>query len=1109
MPKRKDLETVMILGSGPIVIGQACEFDYSATQGCKALKEEGLRLVLLNSNPATVMTDPELSDRTYVEPMTGAIAEEILRLERPQAILPTLGGQTALNLAIELHEKGVLAELGVEMIGSSPDVIEIAESRERFRHTMASLGLDIPNSALAHSVEEAVDTARMTGFPAIIRPSFTLGGTGGGIAKNQEELELLAWKGLNASPIHQILVEESLIGWKEMELEMIRDLADNAIIVCGIENVDPMGVHTGDSITVAPIQTLTDVEYQAMRDEALTVARAVGLNGGCNIQFAVHPSTGRRVVIEMNPRVSRSSALASKATGFPIARVAAKLSIGYFLSELKNGITSKSACFEPALDYCVVKAPRFNFEKFIGASSVLGLEMRAVGETMALGGNFREALQKALRGLENGLMSLEYESPQSTNYIPESTGVKDPRILEDLKRNLAKPMPERLNVLYEALRQGLTRAEAMELTTLDSWFIIQLEMILETERFMEGEFARLIGAAVSPSKSSWLKVKAQGFSDSQIAKITLRSTGVKVSPVEVGILREKAGVRPHFRQVDTCAGEFFAQTPYYYSSYDSPEEPQKLPEENNKPLEIKEPKKQKVMILGGGPNRIGQGIEFDYCCVKAAQAFSDMGFSTIMVNSNPETVSTDYDQVGRLYFEPVTLEDVLAICQVEDPDGVIVQLGGQTPLNLARSLAASGVPIWGTPPEAIFRAEDRHDWNELVKKLVLNQPPARMAQDEKSALAVAGEIGYPVIVRPSFVLGGRAMRIIDNTDDLKAYVEGFNKSGLGLGPDNPILVDKFLEDAVEIDVDAVADGRQVVIAAIMEHIERAGVHSGDSSCCIPPFTLSSQIQEEITRQTELLGLELGVLGLMNIQFAVKDGLVYVLEANPRASRTAPFVAKATGRNLIQAACEVMAGKTLKEVGFQPESPPDYFAVKEAVIPWSRFFGAEVFLGPEMHSTGEVMGLDRTFGHAFLKAQLAAGTDVPLGGEILLTVADKDKQELMPLAQELYKMGFIFKATPGTVKTLAQNGMEAGTLYNINDSRKPNVLEFLKSGKVRMFVNTAFDPQSVRDSSLLRAEAINRGVPIMTTLAGLAAMVEGLKSIKKANWNVLPLQGYHD
>ena len=1100
MPRRSDIGTIMILGSGPIVIGQACEFDYSATQGCKALKEEGFRLVLLNSNPATVMTDPEMSDRTYIEPMTAEVAAQIIELEGVKAILPTLGGQTALNLSMELYKAGVLERTGVEMIGSDPSVIEIAESRERFRATMTSLGLDIPASELASTVPEALEAAKRSGFPAIIRPSYTLGGTGGGVAFNTDELKELAWRGLAASPIHQILVEESLIGWKEMELEMIRDKADNAIIVCGIENVDPMGVHTGDSVTVAPIQTLTDVEYQAMRDEALRVARAVGLNGGCNIQFAVNPKTGRRVVIEMNPRVSRSSALASKATGFPIARVAAKLAVGYTLGELANGITGKSACFEPALDYCVVKAPRFNFEKFAGASPVLGLEMRAVGETMALGGNFREALQKALRGLETGLAGVEGKPGAKISASGQVSEAKAASRLEILKEELALPKPDRLPNLYEALKLGLDPGEAAAITGLDPWFITQLRLILAAENAAAGPFADLLSKGENPPAPFWRRLKAQGLSDRSLSAIVSNAHPKRpITPEKISELREARGVRPHFRLVDTCAGEFAATTPYYYSSYDSPAPPP-------------EPKpsasgKRRVMILGGGPNRIGQGIEFDYCCVKASQAFEEMGLETIMVNSNPETVSTDYDAVGRLYFEPVTLEDVLAVCHQERPDGVVVQLGGQTPLNLALALQARGVPIWGTAPESIFTAEDRHGWNSLVAKLSLVQPPSGMASDAKSALEVASRIGYPVIVRPSFVLGGRAMRIIHLEDDLRSYADDFAASGLELGPESKILVDKFLDDAVEIDVDAVADAERVVIAAIMEHIEPAGVHSGDSGCSIPPFTLPQEILSEIRSQTEKLGLALGVRGLMNIQFAVHDGVVYVLEANPRASRTAPFVAKATGRPLIQAAARVMAGQTLTEAGFNAEGDQDYYAVKEAVLPWGRFLGAEVDLGPEMHSTGEVMGIDRNFGLAFLKAQAAGGMTIPSSGNVVLTVCDRDKPGLVPLAKELIEMGFIIHATPGTRQTLLDAGLTAELLVKLRHGR-PNLADFLRDGQVQMMVNTISGPTSARDATVIRAEAISRGVTLITTMAGFAAAIEGLKETRRSNWRIAPLQDYH-
>ncbi|MDR2301914.1 MAG: carbamoyl-phosphate synthase large subunit [Deltaproteobacteria bacterium] len=1096
MPKNGELKTIMILGSGPIVIGQACEFDYSATQGCKALKEEGVRLILLNSNPATIMTDPDLSDGTYIEPMTVEVAVKIIEKENVDAILPILGGQTALNLAMDLYKGNHLATRNVKMIGSTPEVIEIAESRQAFREKMTGLGLEIPASGLAHSIDEALEIAQVTGFPAIVRPSYTLGGNGGGVAFNSDELNLLAWRGLQASPIHQILVEESLIGWKEMELEMIRDSADNAIIVCGIENVDPMGVHTGDSVTVAPIQTLTDEEYQAMRDDALRVARNVGLNGGCNIQFAINPMTGRRVVIEMNPRVSRSSALASKATGFPIAKVASKLAIGYTLGELKNDITGKSACFEPALDYCVVKAPRFNFEKFPGASSLLGLEMKAVGETMAIGGNFREALQKAIRGLEIGQSGLS----SSCLRLP-SNKTADER-LALVREALPKPYPERLSYVYEALKLGLEAPEIINLSGLDPWFVSQIELILEAEKFISGPLAEKLSQGDEITPDDWRYVKAQGFSDDRIAELVLLAKPeLNINSGQVSQRRREAGVIPHFKQVDTCAGEFLAGTPYYYSSYDSPvsPEPETAPIKNDPP---------KVMILGGGPNRIGQGIEFDYCCVKATQTFNDMDFTTIMVNSNPETVSTDYDAVGRLYFEPVTLEDVLAIFDKEKPDGVIVQLGGQTPLNIAKALKDRGVPIWGTDPDSIFQAEDRHGWNTLVEKLGLSQPPGGMAADAQSAIEIANRIGYPVIVRPSFVLGGRAMRIIHDEGDLLKYVDGFKTYGLNLGPDNPILVDKFLDQATEVDVDAVADLREVEIAAIMEHIERAGIHSGDSSCTIPPITLSKKIQKQIIEQTKLLGLALKVKGLMNIQFAVtRDGEIFVLEANPRASRTAPFVAKATGRPLIQAAAKIMAGRSLEEVNFKGNPWPDYYAVKEAVLPWSRFSGARVELGPEMRSTGEVMGMDDNFGLAFLKAQAGAGLIVPDSGKVILTIYDGDKKAMLPLAEKLHELGYEFHATGGTCEALKTMGIEAEKVEKLRTVR-PNIVDFLKNNTVQLVVNTASGKRADKDSVDIRAESIKRNIPLITTIAGLEAVVKGLQARKKSPWHITSIQDYY-
>jgi carbamoyl-phosphate synthase large subunit len=1108
----------MIFGSGPIIIGQACEFDYSATQGCKALKEENYRLILLNSNPATVMTDPEFSDRTYVEPMTAEVAADVAVKENVQAILPTLGGQTALNLAMDLFLKKYLPP-DVVMIGSTPEVIEIAESRQRFRETMTNLGLEVPVSDLANTVDEATAIAQKTGFPAIVRPSYTLGGTGGGVAYNLDELTELAWRGLTASPVHQILVEESLIGWKEMELEMIRDLDDNAIIVCGIENVDPMGVHTGDSVTVAPIQTLTDVEYQSMRDDALKVARAVGLNGGCNIQFAINPETGRRVVIEMNPRVSRSSALASKATGFPIARVASKLAVGYTLGELKNGITGKSACFEPALDYCVVKAPRFNFEKFAGSSPVLGLEMKAVGETMALGGNFREALQKALRGLEIGQVGLGSFPP------PGGPNLSDEERLELVKEKLVQPLPERLSDVYHALKLGLAAEEAAHLTGLDPWFIDQIRLIIEAEKMASGPLADLIAKGEKPSAEMWRHLKAQGLSDLRLAVLVSESGKAPEANQElISSLRLEAGVIPYFRQVDTCAGEFEAGTPYYYSSFDSPVSPS---EESRPPAD-----KKRVMILGGGPNRIGQGIEFDYCCVKASQAFAAMGFETIMVNSNPETVSTDYDAVGRLYFEPVTLEDVLAVCRKEKPDGVVVQLGGQTPLNLAMALRAHGVPIWGTDPASIFRAENRRDWSALVEKLGLRQPPSGMARDAETAKSIAARIGYPVMVRPSFVLGGRAMCVIYNEHDLSEYVAQFISQGLELGADlgdeRLILVDKFLEGAVEVDVDAVADGNQVVIAAIMEHIEQAGIHSGDSCCSIPPITLPLSVLEGIRSQTRKLGLELGVKGLMNIQFAVtKDNEIYVLEANPRASRTAPFVAKATGCPIIEVAAKVMAGQTLQETGFVSEPRRDYVAVKEAVLPWSRFKGASVTLGPEMRSTGEVMGVDKNFGIAFLKSQIAAGMNYPQLGNVVLTVCDADKGALRPLASRLAEMGYFLLATKGTAEFLEKEASLKPVVLNKLRSIKPNIVDYLSSNPVQFVVNTTIGQKADEDSVLIRAEAIKRGIPLITTMAGLNAAVTGLLALKELTaknevdeksqpestrkhspFDVTPLQDYH-
>ncbi len=1102
MPKRDDIRSIMILGSGPIVIGQACEFDYSGTQGCKALREEGYRIILLNSNPATVMTDPGFSDRTYIEPVNIHMAAAIIRQERPDALLPTLGGQTALNLAVELHNSGILREYGVEMIGARFESIELAENRHSFRDAMRGIGLDVPAGAFAHTEEEAVTAAKDIGFPAIVRPSFTLGGTGGGVAYNLEEFRGIARAGLAASPISQILVEESVLGWKELELEVVRDKADNAIVVCGIENLDPMGVHTGDSITVAPIQTLSDTEYQALRDDALAVVRAVGVDtGGCNVQFAMNPRTGRRVVIEMNPRVSRSSALASKATGFPIARIAAKLAVGYRLDELKNDITGTSACFEPTLDYCVVKAPRFTFEKFEGSEPALGLEMKSVGETMALGGNFREALQKALRGLETGFTGLH--APALNGETPVSRTER----LSRLRLSVQRPGPERLPELYEAFGLGLELDEAHSLTGIDPWFLLQIRRIFDTERQIRAEFLPLLareGDAPGPELVAlWRHIKAQGFSDARIAVLANEERPDSPRAEEnIRALRLAAGVRPVFRSVDTCAGEFAALTPYFYSTFDATgEDPAHLRKAGDT-----NGAQRTIMILGGGPNRIGQGIEFDYCCVQAAFSLREIGVRTIMVNSNPETVSTDFDTADRLYFEPLTVEDILAIYEAERPDGVLAQFGGQTPLNLAAALQKAGVPIAGTQPENIALAEDREAFAALALRLGVPQPPSGMAANEESACRVAKEIGYPVMVRPSFVLGGRAMRIIHDEQALRDYVGG-RGGGVRLRPDSPILVDKFLEDAIEVDVDAVADGTDVTIAAVMEHIEQAGIHSGDSCCSIPSHTLSAESLAAIRRHTRDLGLALGTVGLLNMQFAVHRGKVHILEANPRASRTVPFVSKATGVSVAGVAARVMAGQSLAQAGFTEEPRLLYHAVKEAVFPFTRFPGATIELGPEMRSTGEVMGIDRSFGMAFLMAQAGAYTRIPYEGNVILSVSDRDKTALAPLAARLAKLGFTLYATPGTRETLAAQGTEAKEVVKIG-ARRPHLLDLLRNGDMHMVVNTVSGPHSARDATPIRAEAIARRITLLTTITALAAAVEGLEARHTAKRTVAPLQDFY-
>lgn len=1105
MPKREDLKTIMVLGSGPIVIGQAAEFDYSGTQGLKALKEEGCRIILLNSNPATVMTDTAFSDATYIEPMNKFMAAEIIIKERPDAILPTLGGQTALNLLMDLHHMGILEEYNVEIIGAQPKSIELAENRQKFRETMESLGLDLPKSVLATTFEQAMEAIKQISFPVIIRPSYTLGGTGGGIAYNIEEFKEIAKGGLEASPISQILIEESVLGWKEIELEVIRDKADNAIVICGIENLDPMGVHTGDSITVAPIQTLSDAEYQALRQDAFRVVRAIGVEtGGCNIQFAVCPKTGRRVVIEMNPRVSRSSALASKATGFPIARIAAKLALGYRLDELKNDITGTSACFEPTIDYCVVKVPRFNFEKFVGADNTLGFQMHSVGETMALGGNFREALQKALRGLETGLQGL-----QNGKLEPEAPAEPNAR-REWIREKLYLRRPDRLLLVYEGMGLGLTVEEINEITGIDPWFLLQIKSILDDENAIREKFCHSIDKAVADKTvdSAFAKelrhYKAQGFSDARIAKLCSESLQKTVSELQVRAVREANNVVPVFHTVDTCAGEFEAHTPYFYSTYDAA---------SADPLHtahLKGGKRggfaRKVVIIGGGPNRIGQGLEFDYCCVQACFSLRELGIKTIMINSNPETVSTDYDTADTLYFEPVTTEDVLAICQAEKPDGVIVQFGGQTPLNIAMALQEAGVPIIGTKPQDIALAEDREEFSALIEDLEILQPASGMAVDLETACKVADNIGYPVMVRPSFVLGGRAMRIIHNEQELVEYVSD-KTNGLNIGINNPILVDKFLEEAIEIDVDAVVDGDKVTIAAIMEHIEQAGIHSGDSCCSIPTHTLSDEIKGVIRSYTHKLGKALHTVGLLNIQMAIYKGSVYVIEANPRASRTVPFVSKATGRNVAGIAAKIMTGLSLKDVNFTEEPKLMYSAVKEAVIPFERFPGAEVNLGPEMRSTGEVMGIDRSFGMAFLKSQAATRTPIPVSGNVVLTVTDQDKEPLVPLAARLKALGFTLYATPGTKAMLDGKGIDCKLIVKIGQQR-PHLLDFIRNGEAAMIVNTVSGPTSARDANTIRTEALARRINLITTLAALRATVEGLEARQQEQRIVAPLQDYY-
>jgi len=1071
MPKREDLKSIMLIGSGPIVIGQACEFDYSGTQALKALKEEGYRVILVNSNPATIMTDPEFADSTYIEPLRLDILAAIIQRERPDGLLPTLGGQTALNRAVELYEAGVLDAMGVELIGAGIDAIKKSEDRDLFKAAMARIGLDLPRSGYAESLTQAREIVRELGFPNVIRPSFTLGGSGGSIAFDEKQFENLAKHGLETSPVHKILVEESVLGWKEYELEVMRDGKDNVVIICPIENFDPMGVHTGDSITVAPAQTLTDKEYQILRDQACAIIREIGVDtGGSNIQFAVHPETGRVVVIEMNPRVSRSSALASKATGFPIAKIAAKLAVGYYLNEITNDITLKTpASFEPTIDYVVTKIPRFTFEKFAFADDTLTTQMKSVGEVMAIGRNFKESLQKALRSLETEVYGLE------------------PRLDKDLPKNeilslIRRPSPNRLFYLADALRSGIDVNEIYQASSVDPWFLDQIQQIVQ----MEEAIAEPSFLDADNARDNMKLVKSFGFSDHRIAQ--LRCAGED----EVRALRLRLGVTSVFKRVDTCAAEFEAYTPYLYSTFEDEDESGAT-------------NRKKIMILGGGPNRIGQGIEFDYCCVHGAFALKEDGYETIMVNCNPETVSTDYDTSDRLYFEPLTLEDVLGIVDREKPDGVIVQFGGQTPLKLAVPLELQGVPIIGTSPDAIDRAEDRKRFKEMLQLLRLNQPPNDIAYSYDEVMEVAQKIRYPLVVRPSYVLGGRAMEIVHSDSDLKDYL----KYVVQASPDHPILVDGYLSGAIEIDVDAVADGEDVVIGGIMEHIEEAGVHSGDSSCSLPPYSLGRYHLDEIRRITRLLARELSVKGLMNLQLALKDGEIFVLEVNPRASRTIPFVSKAIGVPLAKIGARVMAGKKLKDIGFTKEVIPDHVSVKEAVFPFTKFPGVDVILGPEMKSTGEVMGIDIEFGTAFLKSQYSTDFPIPKPGKVFLSVADQDKQVSIIVARRLRECGFSFVCTEGTGRVLKQAGIECAVVGKVHQEGRSDVIHLIESKQLSLLINTSSDKQSRLDSVHIRLAALNHSVPYFTTMAGANALSLGLRSIHRGDcFRVMSLQEYH-
>jgi len=1076
MPRRTDLEKILIIGAGPIIISQACEFDYSGTQACKALKEEGFTVVLVNSNPATIMTDPEFAHRTYVEPVTPETVAKIIEKERPDALLPTLGGQTGLNTAVETARLGVLETYGVEMIGAGLESIRKAEDRDLFRNAMNRIGLKIPQSGIAVSMAEAERIAAEIGFPLIVRPSYTLGGTGGGVAYNPEELETLVRAGLDASLIHQVMLEQSVIGWKEYELEVMRDGNDNVVIVCSIENIDPMGVHTGDSITVAPAQTLSDREYQTMRNASIAIMREIGVDtGGSNVQFAVNPADGEMIVVEMNPRVSRSSALASKATGFPIAKIAAKLAVGYSLDEIPNDITGETfASFEPTLDYCVVKIPRWTFEKFPETKDVLTTSMRSVGETMAIGRNFKEALQKGIRSLEIGRFGFGADGRD------RGESGATPKLQLDrseIEQKLATPNSERLFYLRYALQVGLSIDAIHELTGIDRWFLYPLRELLAQEKSI-----REHGGDLPPELLR--AAKANGYSDVQLGHLTGRSEE------EIRRIRSEAGIKPVYKLVDTCAAEFKAATPYYYSTYEL---------EN----EARVSDRRKVMILGGGPNRIGQGIEFDYCCVHASFALRELGIESIMVNSNPETVSTDYDTSDKLYFEPLTREDVLHIVELEKPEGVIIQFGGQTPLNLSVGLHAAGVPILGTQPESIDRAEDRKHFQAMLKKLALIQPENDTAVSVEEALIIAEAIGYPVIVRPSYVLGGRAMKIVYDRDDLESYA----RLAILASPQYPILIDKFLEDAVEVDVDAISDGTRTVIGGVMEHIEAAGVHSGDSACVLPPHSIAPAVLQQIMEATRAMAAELKVVGLMNVQYAIKGDRLYVLEVNPRASRTIPFVSKATGVPLAKLATNVMLGHSLDSMGLTQEVLPSHVSVKEAVLPFNRFPDVDTLLGPEMKSTGEVMGIDVEFGTAYAKGQLGAGQKLPDSGTVFISVENADKNGVLPVAAEFHRIGFQIVATRGTAAHLNDRGIPSRVIHKVSMGR-PHVVDAIKNGEVQLIINTGTGTTPRRDGYQIRRAAIKYDIPYTTTLAGAVAICKGIAALKQKRYSVRALQDYH-